>query len=365
MKKRILSILLLCCMVLTLLPTTAFAAETGAMDNIPAKFDVEIDLCGRTSDINIKDSKTYYIYSSSSDPDFVWTKKIQINGKKAAPHIFLDNVNIQVKKDAKTPAIELHGKASAYLYFINRDSKLTGATGRAAIQKNRSEGQLCVQVMKGTTVTCQGGYKAAGIGGSWATRNIAESLFNLDMYGHGANMHFGSQTNPSLWSGTIIAKGGDGGAGIGGGRNGSGEKLYFYSGKIEAKGGEAGSGIGGSFKGRGHRRRSVRPGARYHHHRRRDHGARYARRGHRRRTLVSRSEHHRDGREAEADDRILSIHLGRGGSYGLRRSCILGKGIRYRRREKIYRRSCQEPPARRLQVHQNRLIPWKAGEAEG
>ena len=251
MKKRILSILLLCCMVLTLLPTTAFAAETGAMDNIPAKFDVEIDLCGRTSDINIKDSKTYYIYSSSSDPDFVWTKKIQINGKKAAPHIFLDNVNIQVKKDAKTPAIELHGKASAYLYFINRDSKLTGATGRAAIQKNRSEGQLCVQVMKGTTVTCQGGYKAAGIGGSWATRNIAESLFNLDMYGHGANMHFGSQTNPSLWSGTIIAKGGDGGAGIGGGRNGSGEKLYFYSGKIEAKGGETGSGIGGSFKGRG------------------------------------------------------------------------------------------------------------------
>ena len=122
-----------------------------------------------------------------------------------------------MNKDAKTPAIELHGKASADLYFINRDSKLTGATGRAAIQKNRSEGQLCVQVMEGTTVTCQGGYKAAGIGGSWATRNIAESLFNLDMYGHGANMHFGSQTNPSLWSGTIIAKGGDGGAGIGGG----------------------------------------------------------------------------------------------------------------------------------------------------
>ena len=251
MKKRIISILLLCCMVLTLLPTTASAAETGTLDTIPTKFDVEIDLCNRTSDINIKDSKTYYIYSSSSDPDFVWTKKIQINGKKAAPHIFLDNVNIQVNKDAKTPPIELHGKASAYLYFINRDSKLTGATGRAAIQKNRSEGQLCVQVMEGTTVTCQGGYKAAGIGGSWATRNIAESLFNLDMYGHGANMHFGSQTNPSLWSGTIIAKGGDGGAGIGGGRNGSGEKLYFYSGKIEAKGGEAASGIGGSFKGRG------------------------------------------------------------------------------------------------------------------
>ena len=251
MKKRIFSILLLCCMVLTLLPTTASAAETGAMDNIPAKFDVEIDLCGRTSDINIKDSKTYYIYSSSSDPDFVWTKKIQINGKKAAPHIFLDNVNIQVKGDAKTPAIELHGKASAYLYFINRDSKLTGGGGRAAIQKNRSEGQLCVQVMRGTTVTCQGGYSGAGIGGSYAIRYFGTTYYNIDMYGHGVNMHFGSQTNPSLWSGTIIAKGGKYSAGIGGGRNGSGEKLYFYSGKIEATGGEMGAGIGGSYEGRG------------------------------------------------------------------------------------------------------------------
>jgi len=251
MKKRILSILLLCCMVLTLLPTTASAAETGAMDTIPAKFDVEIDLCGRTKDININDSKTYYIYSSSSDPDFVWTKKIQINGKKAAPHIFLDNVNIQVKKDAKTPAIELHGKASAYLYFINRDSKLTGGGGRAAIQKNRSEGQLCVQVMRGTTVTCQGGYSGAGIGGSYAIRYFGTTYYNIDMYGHGVNMHFGSQTNPSLWSGTIIAKGGKYSAGIGGGRNGSGEKLYFYSGKIEATGGEMGAGIGGSYEGRG------------------------------------------------------------------------------------------------------------------
>ena len=253
MKKRILSILILCCMVLTLLPVPVpvSAAATGAMDNIPGRFDKEIDLVNEKGDINIGDSKTYYIYSSSNDPEWVWTKKIQVNGSKAAPHIFLDNVNIQVKEDAKTPAIELHGKASAYLYFINRDSKLTGATGRTAIQKNRSEGQLCVQVMKGTTVTCQGGFAGAGIGGSFATRNIADKVFNIDMYGHGVNMHFGSQTNPSLWSGTIIAKGGKYSAGIGGGRGGSGEKLYFYSGKIEATGGPMGAGIGGSFKGRG------------------------------------------------------------------------------------------------------------------
>lgn len=176
MKKRLFALLLIIGMLLALLPETASAAANGAMDTIPTGFDVEIDLCGRTSDINIKDSKTYYIYSSSSDPDFVWTKKIQVNGSKAAPHIFLDNVKIQVKEDAKTPAIELHGKASAYLYFINRDSKLTGATGRAAIQKNRSEGQLCVQVMKGTTVTCQGGFAGAGIGGSYTVRKLSPGI---------------------------------------------------------------------------------------------------------------------------------------------------------------------------------------------
>ena len=54
MKKRILSILLLCCMVLTLLPTTVSAAD-GPMNTIP-KYDVSIDVYNRTSDISIKDS---------------------------------------------------------------------------------------------------------------------------------------------------------------------------------------------------------------------------------------------------------------------------------------------------------------------
>ena len=35
MKKRILSILLVCCMVLTMLPTTAFAALSNSLGNTP------------------------------------------------------------------------------------------------------------------------------------------------------------------------------------------------------------------------------------------------------------------------------------------------------------------------------------------
>ena len=252
MKKRILSILLLCCMVLTLLPTTVLAAD-GPMDTIP-KYDVSIDVYNRTSDIFIKDSRSYYIYSSVPDKlrdTWAWDKKIFIKGDKTAPHVFIDGVNIEMSPSSKGPAIELNKKASAYIYFIGKNSSLQGADGRAAIQKNRSEGQLYVLARTGTTVTCKGGDKAAGIGGSYATRNISNGYYNGDMYGHGVNMHFGSQSNPDYWGGTIAAIGGEGGAGIGGGQGGSGEKLYFYSGMVQANGGRLASGIGGSYKGRG------------------------------------------------------------------------------------------------------------------
>ena len=252
MKKRILSILLLCCMVLTMLPTTVLAAD-GPMDTIP-KYDVSIDVYNRTSDISIKDSRSYYIYSSVPDKlrdTWAWDKKIFIKGDKTAPHVFIDGVNIKMSPSSLGPAIELNKKASAYIYFIGKNSSLQGADGRAAIQKNRSEGQLYVLARTGTTVTCKGGDKAAGIGGSYATRNIFNGYYNGDMYGHGVNMHFGSQSNPDYWGGTIAAIGGNGGAGIGGGQGGSGEKLYFYSGTVQANGGRLASGIGGSYKGRG------------------------------------------------------------------------------------------------------------------
>ena len=220
MKKRILSILLLCCMVLTMLPTTVLAAD-GPMDTIP-KYDVSIDVYNRTSDISIKDSRSYYIYSSVPDKlrdTWAWDKKIFIKGDKTAPHVFIDGVNIEMSPSSKGPAIELNKKASAYIYFIGKNSSLQGADGRAAIQKNRSEGQLYVLARIGTTVTCKGGDKAAGIGGSYATRNISNGYYNGDMYGHGVNMHFGSQSNPDYWGGIIAAIGGNGGAGIGGGHD--------------------------------------------------------------------------------------------------------------------------------------------------
>ena len=54
MKKRILSILLLCCMVLTMLPTTAFASVSDSLGNTPeenqAILEQLADLTGGSSD---------------------------------------------------------------------------------------------------------------------------------------------------------------------------------------------------------------------------------------------------------------------------------------------------------------------------
>ena len=127
MKKRILSILLLCCMVLTMvltmLPTTAFAAGElpDVKLSVPMTFDKTVDLTKQNKELKIKDSKTYLI-KGSADPNWYFQYRIKIDGKNNTPHIFLDGVRLQAPKDG--PAIELYGGASACLYFIGGDSEL-------------------------------------------------------------------------------------------------------------------------------------------------------------------------------------------------------------------------------------------------
>ena len=87
MKKRILSILLLCCMVLTLLPTTAFAAGElpDVKLSVPTTFDKTVDLTKQNGELKIKDSKTYLI-KGSTDPNWYFQYRIKIDGKNNTPH---------------------------------------------------------------------------------------------------------------------------------------------------------------------------------------------------------------------------------------------------------------------------------------
>ena len=242
MKKRILSILLLCCMVLTLLPTAAFAAGElpDVKLSVPTTFDKIVDLTEQNKELKIKDSKTYLI-KGSTDPNWYFQYRIKIDGKNNTPHIFLDGVRLQAPEDG--PTIELYGGASACLYFIGNDSELIGAENFAALQKNKTEGYLRVLVQTGTKLTCQGGHHGAGIGGS----KVGIKKFSQ---GHGVNLHFGSLAT-DIYGGEILATSGVYGAGIGGGQDGVGEWIYVYSGKLTVRSVSEGAGIGGGQGGPG------------------------------------------------------------------------------------------------------------------
>ena len=244
MKKRILSILLLCCMVLTLLPTAAFAADElpDVKLSIPTTFDKTVYLTNQKKELKITDSKTYLI-KGSADPNWYFQYRIKIDGKrkKITPHIFLDGVRLQAPKDG--PAIELYGGASACLYFIGNDSELIGAENFAALQKNKTDGYLRVLVQTGTKLTCEGGRYGAGIGGS----KVGIKDFSQ---GHGVNLHFGSLAT-DIYGGEISAISGVYGAGIGGGQGGVGEQIYVYSGKLTVRSVSEGAGIGGGQGGPG------------------------------------------------------------------------------------------------------------------
>ena len=242
MKKRILSILLVCCMVLTLLPTAAFAAGElpDVKLSVPTTFDKIVDLTGQNKELKIKDSKTYLI-KGSTDPNWYFQYRIKIDGKNNTPHIFLDGVRLQAPEDG--PAIELYGGASACLYFIGNDSELIGAENFAALQKNKTEGYLRVLVQTGTKLTCEGGRYGAGIGGS----KVGIKKFSQ---GHGMNLHFGSLAT-DIYGGEILATSGVYGAGIGGGQGGVGEQIYVYSGKLTVRSVSEGAGIGGGQGGTG------------------------------------------------------------------------------------------------------------------
>ena len=242
MKKRILSILLLCCMVLTLLPTAVFAAGElpDVKLSVPTAFDKIVDLTEQNKELKIKDSKTYLI-KGSTDPNWYFQYRIKIDGKNNTPHIFLDGVRLQAPEDG--PAIELYGGASACLYFIGGDSELIGAENFAALQKNKTDGYLRVLVQTGTKLTCEGGRYGAGIGGSKVgIKNFSQ--------GHGMNLHFGSLAT-GIYGGEILATSGVYGAGIGGGQGGVGEQIYVYSGKLTVRSVSEGAGIGGGQGGPG------------------------------------------------------------------------------------------------------------------
>ena len=133
-------------------------------------------------------------------------------------------------KDGKA-ALSVQGVGNVEIELDGKN-ELKSGTNKAGLEKT-STGALTLKddnkEADSGSLKATGGYSGAGIGGG---RN-------------------GSGKNITINGGTVNAAGGFNGAGIGGGNGGSGEDITIKGGRVTAAGGEFGAGIGGGYYGSG------------------------------------------------------------------------------------------------------------------
>ena len=132
--------------------------------------------------------------------------------------------------DKGNAALSVQGEGDVEIELDGKNELKSGAH-RAGLEKNTSEGTLTLKDdnKEAGSLTATGGEYGAGIGGG----------------------RDGSGKNITITGGTVTATGGEDGAGIGGGADGSGEDITITRGTVNATGGHNGAGIGGGGNGGG------------------------------------------------------------------------------------------------------------------
>ena len=194
-----------------------------------------------------------------------WGNTITVINKAAtALKLTLKDVKIDVSDtgDGATSgkaALSVQGKGNVEIELDGKN-ELKSGYDRAGLEKNTSEGTLTLKDdNKDGSLKATGGDSGAGIGGgvNGSGENITITGGTVTATGgdYGAGIgggYKGYGKNITIKGGTVNAAGGDnGGAGIGGGDYGSGEDITITGGTVNAAGGLDGAGIGGGWKGSG------------------------------------------------------------------------------------------------------------------
>ncbi|MCR5375231.1 MAG: InlB B-repeat-containing protein [Lachnospiraceae bacterium] len=148
-------------------------------------------------------------------------------GEGKAVTVVIRNVNIDESENG-FHAISIVGDGNVTIRFEGKNTVKSDKNCAGILKENK--GQLIITAMSDASeLVAIGGENGAGIGG-------------------GNN---GSGTNITISGGTVTANGGKRGAGIGGGKGGSGTNIIISGGTVTATGGEGGAGIGGGSQGDG------------------------------------------------------------------------------------------------------------------
>ena len=217
MKKRLLAITVAILMVVSFFPVSGYAAEQHDVGN----GDVSISA-------HSSGSCPGHVITGTSDSGLVWNQhNISISG--GTHTITLKDVNIATPGTGKS-AIDIQDGANVTI-VLEGSSSLYGATNHPAIW-----------VEEGSSLTIEGTGSLTAEAGT-STPGMGAAAIGS---GYGTNTSFGDIT---INSGTVIAKGSVGGAGIGGGyETGSGTcsgNITINGGNVKAYGGESALGVTG------------------------------------------------------------------------------------------------------------------------
>ena len=248
--KKILSTLL-ALLLLASLPVSALAAE---WDIGNGDITVNAGSGGQTvtqgSQVDVPDSAPVITGSSTENNVGIHVEKDQ------TANVTLSGVNIDVS-GPRIAAVYMTGEGNVSIE-LDGDSTLKSGSAHAGLEKNNGGSLTITDEDKNGKLTAEGGEYGAGIGGgSQGTgSDITISGGEIKATGGiaGAGIGGGSRGTGSditISGGEITATGGVAGAGIGGGEYGSGKDIIITGGEIKATSGEYGAGIGGGSQGTG------------------------------------------------------------------------------------------------------------------
>ena len=176
--------------------------------------------------------------------------------KNATANVTLENVNIDTGTTDEA-AITTSGEGNVNIELNGTNTVQSGNT-HAGVEKKDNGTLTITDENKDGSLTATGGNYGAGIGGGYegSGSNIAIEGGKVKAIGgtHGAGIgggFGGSGSNIAIEGGKVEASSVGGGAGIGGGSIGSGSGITVSGGEVTAQGGVGGAGIGGGQGGSG------------------------------------------------------------------------------------------------------------------
>ena len=154
-------------------------------------------------------------------------------------------------------AIKTEGKGDVNLN-VEGTNTVSSGNKHAGVEKSNG-GNLTIGSESGEgKLTANGGHGGAGIGGGYEGSGSDITITGGEITANGGGEAagigggvLGSGSDITITGGEVTANGGLCGAGIGGGPRGNGSDITISGGKVIANGGLCGAGIGGGYKGSG------------------------------------------------------------------------------------------------------------------